>query len=185
MAGNRSAISLRPRRLNARVEKVIETDADQHCRCDAVQQAAHMLIHSQQIGEPRFWKLQGKAGQHQYEETGEQGRVLPAIAARHARDKIVLGLAQLDGLPAPQDEVVRQHAAVNRILERPGTYVEADRFAVDVMSEAGIAVAGEAIFRGGLGRLFSLPRALYRRRTVCGKEGESNSERKNRSCPLP
>ena len=47
-----------------------------------------------------------------------------------------------------------EHAAVDGIFESLRIYVQADRFAVDVMSQGRIAVAGEAFICGGLGRIF-------------------------------
>ena len=48
-----------------------------------------------------------------------------------------------------------EHAAVNRIFERLGIDVQADRLAVDVMGKGAVAMTGEALVRGGFGMLFA------------------------------
>ena len=48
----------------------------------------------------------------------------------------------------------REHAAVDRVLELLRIDLQADRLAVDFVSESGVAVAGQAFICGGFGRLF-------------------------------
>src|SRR6266581_3120703 len=45
----------------------------------------------------------------------------------------------------------RKRAAVDRVFKRLRIDVQADRLALDLMSEGGVAVAGEALVRRGLG----------------------------------
>ncbi len=48
-----------------------------------------------------------------------------------------------------------KHAAVNRIFERLGIDMQADRLAVDVVGEGTVAMTGEALVCGGFGRVFA------------------------------
>jgi hypothetical protein len=68
-----------------------------------------------------------------------------------------------------------EHAAVNRIFERPRIHVQADRLAVHIVSQARIAMAGEAIIGRGFRGLFS----AGSEKTIDGnKQGESDPRRK-------
>src|SRR3954463_4397000 len=48
----------------------------------------------------------------------------------------------------------REHAAVDGILERFRIEMQANRLAVDLMAQRGVAMAGEALIGGRLGRFF-------------------------------
>jgi hypothetical protein len=48
-----------------------------------------------------------------------------------------------------------KHAAVDRIFESLRIDVQADGFAIDIVSQRGVAMASETFFRCGLGRLLT------------------------------
>jgi hypothetical protein len=68
-----------------------------------------------------------------------------------------------------------EHAAVNRIFERLRIHGQADRLAVHIVSQARIAMAGEAIIGRGFRGLFS---AGSEKTTDGNKQGESDPRRK-------
>src|SRR5690349_8334824 len=74
---------------------------------------ANALAHSQECCEAGIRILEGKTGEDQHEEAGEQDYVLPSLVPRHAHDLRLTQPAFLYGRPAPNQEVMKQHGPDN------------------------------------------------------------------------
>jgi len=63
-----------------------------------------------------------------------------------------------------------EHAAVDGIFEVLGIDMQADRLAIDVVGQRGIAVTGKALFRSGLWRLLGGWRLAGREERSCEEQ---------------
>ena len=90
---------------------MIDAGADQHNSRHAVNNAAQPLGHRRRRGNPRVRESEGKAGDDQNDETGQQNQVLPALVFGHPDHAWILHPVPGRGLAPPDDGVMQEHGA--------------------------------------------------------------------------